>query len=89
MLTGKKNNDEQSISVDIDGENIASVPALKLLGVTIDNKLEFSPYISAICKKATRKVNALVRLRRMIPIEAKLHLFKSAILPDLTYCHTV
>ena len=83
MLIGRKNNDEQSISVDIDGENITSVPALKLLGVTI------SPHISAIRKKASRKVNALVRLKRMIPTEAKLQFFKSAILPDLSYCHIV
>ena len=69
-----KNDDEQSISVDIDGEIIASVPALKLLGVTIDNKLEFSSHISAICKKASRKVIALVHLRRLITIEAKLQI---------------
>ena len=70
MLIGTKNNDEQSISVDTDGENITSVPALKLLGVSIEDKLEFSLHISAFCKKASRKVNALVRLRRMIPTEA-------------------
>ena len=30
-----------------------------------------------------------MRLRNLIPTEAKLHLFKSAILPHLTYCHLV
>ena len=30
-----------------------------------------------------------MRLRNLIPTEAKLHLFKAAILPHLTYCHLV
>ena len=30
-----------------------------------------------------------MRLRNLIPSEAKLHLFKAAILPHLTYCHLV
>ena len=30
-----------------------------------------------------------MRLRNLIPAEAKLHLFKAAILPHLTYCHLV
>ena len=46
-------------------------------------------HISKICKKASKKVGVLVRLRIMIPREAKLQLYKSAILPNLTYCHLV
>ena len=38
---------------------------------------------------ASKKVGVLVRLRNMIPREAKLQLYKSAILPNLTYCHIV
>ena len=30
-----------------------------------------------------------MRLRKLIPMTAKLHLYKSAILPHLTYCHIV
>ena len=38
---------------------------------------------------ASKKVGVLVRLRNMIPREAKLRLYKSAILPNLSYCHVV
>ena len=62
---------------------------MKLLGVTLDDELSFSTHISDICKKASKKVGVLVRLRNMIPREAKLQLHKSAILPNLTYCHIV
>ena len=40
-------------------------------------------------KKASKKVGVLVRLRNMTPREAKSQLYKSAILPNLTYCHIV
>ena len=91
MLLGrkKKNDDSPSINVKIDEQVFKSSPDLKLLGVTLDDELSFSAHISDICKKASKKVGVLVRLRNMIPREAKLQLYKSAILPNLTYCHIV
>ena len=86
MLLGRKNKNEDSpsISVKIDEQVIKSSPDMKLLGVTLDDELSFSAHISDICKKASKKVGVLVRLRNMIPREAKLQLYKSAILPNLT-----
>ena len=91
MLLGRKNKNEDSpsINVKIDEQVIKSSLDLKLLGVTLDDELSFSAHISDICKKASKKVGVLVRLRNMIPREAKLQLYKSAILPNLTYCHIV
>ena len=91
MLLGRKNKNEDSpsINVKIDEQVIKSSPDLKLLGVTLDDELSFSTHISDICKMASKKVGVLVRLRNMIPREAKLQLYKSAILPNLTYCHIV
>ena len=91
MLLGRKNKtkDISSINIKIDEEIIKSSPDLKLLGVTLDDELSYSTHISEICKKTSKKVGVLVRLRNMIPREAKLQLYKSAILPNLTYCHIV
>ena len=62
---------------------------MKLLGLTIDGNLNFGAHLSEICKKVVRKVGVLSRLRNMLPSKAKLTIYKSAILPQLTYCHTV
>ena len=74
MLLGRnnKNEDSPSINVKIDEQLIESSPDLKLLGVTLDDELRVSTHISDICKMASRKVGVLVRLRNMIPREAKL-----------------
>ena len=42
-----------------------------------------------LCTKASQKVGVLSRLRNLIPCKAKLLLYKSFILPYLTYCHLI
>ena len=61
---------------------------LKLLGLTTDQKLDFSKQVSEVCKQAGRKVGA-VTLRIILSARAKLITYKSVILPQLTYCHIV
>ena len=58
-----------------------------LPGVMFDSKLNFYEHIISICKKASQRIGVLMRLRNLIPMKSKLILFKSAILPFLTYCH--
>lgn len=79
----------ENITVKIGGVEIESTEKLKLLGVTIDNQLQFTEHISNVCKRSSQRVGVLMRLRNLIPTRAKLQLYKSAILPYLTYCHTV
>ena len=69
--------------------DINTTNSLKLLGVTIDSELNFSEHINKICKKASQKIGILMKLKNLIPTNAKLVLFKTAILPHLTYCHLV
>jgi len=72
--------------MEFDGHEVKSSDYLKILGVTIDNKLTFSEHTCDICKKTSCKVGVLLRLRNLIPWSAKLQLYKSNILPHLTYC---
>ena len=49
-----------------------------------DNK-----HVSDVCMKASQRIGVIMRVRNLIPTEAKLQLYKAAILPHLTYCHLV
>ena len=62
---------------------------MKLLGVYIDEHNNFAGHISELCMRASQKVGMLVRLRNVIPCNAKLMLYKTSILPYLTHCHSV
>ena len=76
-------------AIYVNNEEIKKTEKIKLLGVTIDSKLNFSDHISLISKKASQRIGVLMRLRNLIPTKAKLILYKSAVLPYLTYCHLV
>ena len=62
---------------------------LKFLGLAIDCGLNFDVHKSNVCKRASQRIGEIMRLRNLIPTEAKLHLYKAAILLHLTYCHLV
>ena len=51
--------------------------SVKLLGVTLDNKLNFDTHISNFCKKAAAQLNVLKRLRSFIGFEQKKVLVQS------------
>ena len=64
----------------IDNKTIKSSKSVKLLGLTIDNKLNFGININSICKVASAKIKGLGRIRnRLSLLQAKI-LYDSFIL---------
>ena len=68
---------------------IPSKEHIKLLGVYLDENLNFNKQISEVCKKASQRAGVLFRLRNVILCRAKLQLYMTSILPYLMYCHVV
>ena len=62
---------------------------MKLLGLTIDSPLSFKAHITSVCNKVNVKVSALRRVRKFIPSEVKINIYKAFILPHLQYCAPV
>ena len=60
--------------------------SLKILGVTIDNELTYRVHISNMLKKVYAKIGALRRLKRLMPHNVSLSLYKAYLLPHLEYC---
>ena len=81
---------ETSIDMNINGSfAVTPYQEIKLLGINIDHRLSFTNHISKICKKTSRRVGVVMGLRKLTPTNAKLALYKAAILPHMTYCNTV
>ena len=76
-----------SLNTTIYAQVIERTADISPLGVNIDEHLVFSKHISELRIKASQRAGVLSRLRNLIPTEAKLLLYKSSILPYLTYCH--
>ena len=72
-----------SPSIDID-----VVEDIKLLGITIDNKLNFNHYFQTFAKKVNFKVYCIRRLI-FLPEKTRIMFFKAFILPHFDYCSSL
>ena len=81
--------DNSSISLTIRGVTIEQDNIVKLLGVFIDNKLDFKYQVSVVCRKAGRQLNALGRQAKLLNTKAKKRVFNSFIRANLNYCPLV
>ena len=69
------------------GENIVNCEdSVKLLGVTIDFKLDFDEHISNVCKKASRQLNVLKRIGGHLCKLGKLNVYYYFIMSKFNYC---
>ena len=78
------NNQDKDIKI---GEDvITSETSVKLLGVTIDNKLNFNEHVEKICKKANAKLHALARIAKYLSSDKLRILMKTYIESQFNYC---
>lgn len=75
--------------VKIGDKLIKTESEVKLLGVTIDNGLNFDSHISKLIKKSSAQLNALFRLSTFLSHKAKLALVQSFIYSNFNYCPLV
>ena len=73
------------MSIQIEPESIEQKDVLKLLGVLIDSDLNFGDHIAQMSKRASQQVGVLSRLKNLVPMPAKVTLFKSVILLHLKH----
>ena len=89
ILLRKNRTNTSGEKINIDGEIINSEETVKLLGVTLDYRLDFDPHISNICKKAATQLNVLQRLKSFIGFKEKKVLVQSFIFSNFEYCPLV
>ena len=73
--------------VIFNGTYISLKEHLKILGLHLDNQLSFKEHINILLKKAYTKIIALRRLRRLVPTNILLVLYKSFVLSHFGYCN--
>ncbi len=69
----------ENVSINVDGYVIRNQNVVKLLGLYIDNLLNFGVHVDNICRKAGRNLNVLARLSGVLNVEYNLLLFYSFI----------
>ena len=83
-LNEDKHND--NVSAKIGSEIITASESVKLLGIIIDNKLNFNEHISKLCKKVSQKIHALARISNFMSTEKLRKIMKAFIDSQFGYC---
>ena len=75
--------------VRVGDANIAESREQKLLGIIIDSNLKFDSHVSNICKKASIKLSAIIRISRYMPFRLKKISINSFFDSQFSYCPLV
>ena len=82
-------NCDKDISLILENEVIECSESVKLLGVSIDNRLNFNEHVSNLCKKVSTKLHALAGISKYISQEKLRLLMKAFIESQFSYCPLV
>ena len=86
IIIDKRKQDHTNEIFKIGSKEIKVASQVKLLGVEIDNKLNFEQHINRICKSAANQLNALIRLKRFLGFQERKALVNSFVLSNFNYC---
>lgn len=77
------------IEIQIDDQILSRNNLLKMLGVTLDENLNFNEHVRNICKTASGQINALKRISYFLNMKCRLDVYKSFINANFNYCPLV
>ena len=63
---------EDNLTVSIDNTQIIPDEEVSLLGVTLENNVNFNSHISKICKEASKRINTLWALQIILTIHKRI-----------------
>jgi hypothetical protein len=88
-MTKKKHNLDFDKCLKINNEWIKSENNIRLLGVMIDDKLNWNANIDFTCKKMNKKFYLLKRCDDKLNCQSKILFFNSLVAPHIDYCSTL
>ena len=77
---------DEPIEIRVGESLIKNITCEKLLGVKIDNKLNFYTHYKGLCKKVNNKLRALARATPYMSLEKKKLLMNSFFNAQFNYC---
>ena len=89
ILLNKSKSPHVNKTMNIANKKIESLSAVKLLGIDIDNKLNFNNHTKSICRSAANHLYAILRLTRVLGIEERKAPIQCFVLSNFNYCPLV
>ena len=85
----EQKHDYSNETIKFDNKTVETVSSARLLGIQLDDKVNFSLHVSNICKSAVNQLSALIRLNSFLCFEGKRVLVNSYFMSNFNYCPLV
>ena len=79
------NSTKESLHIKIGNETVSNSKYEKLLGVKVNHELNFNKYVSLLYRKASQKLNAVLRIASCMTCDQR----RSFITSHFSYCTIV
>ena len=77
------------LPIEIDGRKLDERASGDFLGVTVDQNLKFDAHISKTCKKVSKSIGVLYKIKDYLSYQTRRQLYFTLIFPYLNYCNLV
>ena len=77
---------KDDVSINLGEENITSTKSVELLGIHIDNKLNFNEHVMTLCKKCNQKLHAFARISKYLTKDKLRILMNTFVKSQFNYC---
>ena len=73
-------------AMSVKNSDLSPTNEIKVLGVTLDDRLNFKSHVDDICNRASRQINSFKRFSKYLKIDKRLSVYKSFIQSNFSYC---
>ena len=71
--------------ISVENNDLCPTNEIKVLGVTLDDRLNFKSHVDDICNRASRQINSFKRFSKYLKIDRRLSVYKSFIQSNFSY----
>ena len=81
--------DFTAFDIKLNGSSLTYKNNITYLGLILDDKLKFSTHINHVCKKVSKSIGILNRLKSSVPLFTLKLLYHALVYPYLNYCNII
>ena len=85
-LRKRLRNEDRKLEMELKGNTLEQVENVKLLGLELDEELSFDIHIDSLCKKISKRIAILNRIKAYLPRAERIRYYNSLIKPLILYC---
>ena len=88
-LRKRLSNEDRKLEIELKGSTLEQVENVKLLGLELDEQLSFDVHIDSLCRKISKRIGKLNRIKAYLPRAERILYCNSLIKPLILYCSVI